>query len=181
MGVLPAMGKLTREQAAIFLLLGYESKSNLSQQEESPNISYLPFYNSDLAFYRESFYAGLLYEKLEGAQSQCWILNAMPIGPRKNGTAVVNLTLMRQFVSAIQSEKTHQFKWHKDSHWNYQSVCGFRGYPETMLNPEKAWEGDLDRFATVNRVLKNSFSDRLSNYENDLSPAIKSALNWFED
>ncbi len=42
MGVLPAMGKLTREQAAIFLLLGYESKWNLSQHEEFPTISYLP-------------------------------------------------------------------------------------------------------------------------------------------
>ena len=181
MGVLPAMGKLTREQAAILLLLGYESKWDLSQSEDLPAISYLPFYNSDLAFYRESFYAGLLYEKLERAQSQCWILNALPIGPRKNDTAVVNLTLIRQFVSAIQSEKTKQFQWHMDSHWNFQSVCGFRGYPETMLDPEKAWEGDPDRFAAVNRVLKNSFTERLSKYTDDLSPAIKSALNWFED
>ena len=181
MGVLPAMGKLTREQAAIFLLLGYESKWNLSQPEEFPTISYLPFYTSDLAFYREPFYAGLLYEKLERAQSQCWILNAIPIGPRKNDTAVVNLTLLRRFVSAIQSDKVHQFKWHMDSYWKYQSVCGFAGYPEAMLNPEIAWQGDHDRYVTVNQMLKNSFSNRLSNYEDDLSPAIKSAMNWFED
>jgi ATP-dependent phosphoenolpyruvate carboxykinase len=50
-----------------------------------------------------------------------------------------------------------------------------------MLDPEKAWEGDPDRFAAVNRVLKNSFTERLSKYTDDLSPAIKSALNWFED
>jgi len=181
MGVLPAMGKLTREQAAIFLLLGYESKWDLSQAEEFPTISYLPYYTSDLAFYRESFYAGLLYEKLERAQSQCWILNAIPVGPNKNNTAVVNLTLLRRFVSAIQSDKAHQFKWHMDSYWKYQSVCGFAGYPEAMLNPEIAWEGDRDRFVVVNQMLKDSFSNRLSKYENDLSPAIKSALNWFED
>ena len=181
MGVLPAMGKLTREQAAIFLLLGYESKWNLSQPEEFPSISFLPFYTSDLAFYREPFYAGLLYEKLERAQSQCWILNAIPIGPRRNDTAVVNLTLLRRFVSAIQSDKVHQFKWHMDSYWKYQSVCGFAGYPEAMLNPEVAWEGDHDRFVTVNKMLKNSFSNRLRNYEDDLSPAVKSTMNWFED
>jgi len=181
MGVLPAMGKLTREQAAIFLLLGYESKWNLSQPEEFPSISFLPFYTSDLAFYREPFYAGLLYEKLERAQSQCWILNAIPIGPRINDTAVVNLTLMRRFVSAIQRDKVHQFKWHMDSYWKYQSVCGFAGYPEAMLNPEIAWEGDHDRFLTVNQMLKNAFSKQLGNYEDDLPPAIKSAMNWFED
>ncbi|RKZ11604.1 hypothetical protein DRQ53_15810, partial [bacterium] len=181
MGVLPAMGKLTREQAAIFLLLGYESRWNPSQQEEFPDISYLPFYTSDLAFYREPFYAGLLYEKLERAQSQCWILNAIPIGPRKNDSAVVNITLLRRFVSAIQSDKVHQFKWHMDSHWKYQSLRDFSGYPEAMLNPEMAWEGDNDRFVAANKMLKNSFSNRLSSYESDLSPAIKSAMNWFED
>ena len=68
-----------------------------------------------------------------------------------------------------------------DSYWKYQSVCGFAGYPESMLNPEIAWEGDHDRFLAVNQMLKNSFSNRLSNYEDDLSPAIKSAMNWFED
>ena len=181
MGVLPAMGKLTREQAAIFLLLGYESKWNLSQPEEFPTISYLPFYNSDLAFYREPVYAGLLYEKLERAQSQCWILNAIPLGPRKNETAVINLTLLRRFVSAIQSDKVHQFQWHMDSYWKYESVCGFSGYPETMLNPKMAWEGDHDRFVEVNQTLKNSFSARLSKYQDDLSPAIKNAVNWFKD
>jgi len=180
MGVLPAMGKLTREQAAIFLLLGYESKWNLSDPGEFPVISYLPFYNSDLAFYRESFYAGLLYEKLERAQSQCWILNALPLGPGRSDTEVVNLTLMRRFVFAIHNEKARQFKWHMDDHWNYESVCGFTGYPEKMLNPEKAWEGEHDRFVAANQMLKNSFSRRLSNYQDDLSPAIKGSMNWFE-
>ncbi len=180
MGVLPAMGKLTREQAAIFLLLGYESKWDPSQQEEFPGISYLPFYTSDLAFYREPFYAGLLYEKLERAQSQCWLLNAIPIGPHRNDTAVVNLTLLRRFVSAIQSDKAHQFKWHMDKHWKYQSVRGFSGYPEAMLNPEVAWKGESDRYMATNQMLKGSFSNRLSNYEDDLSPVMKSVMNWFE-
>jgi phosphoenolpyruvate carboxykinase (ATP) len=181
MGVLPAMGSLTREQAAIFLLLGYESSWDLSQSGEFPAISYLPFYNDDLAFYRESFYAGLLYEKLERAKTQCWILNAMPLGPRKNDSSVINLTLLRRFVSAIQSDKVHQLKWHMDSTWNYESVCGFSGYPETMLNPDIAWAGDHDLFQAVVKKLKNSFSNRLSNYKDDLSPAIRDALNWFEN
>ena len=181
MGVLPAMGKLSREQAAIFLLLGYESEWNLSQAQELPAITYSPFYNSDLAFYRESFYAGLLYEKLERAQSQCWILNALPPGPRKNDAAEINLTMMRRIVSAIQGDKAHQFKWHMDSHWSFQSVCGFRGYAETMLNPEKAWEGDPERFAALTQTLKTSFSDRLSNYKGELAPAINNVLNWFDN
>jgi phosphoenolpyruvate carboxykinase (ATP) len=181
MGVLPAMGKLTREQAAVFLLLGYESKWDLSQAEESPTVSYVPFYNSDLAFYRESYYAGLLYEKLERAQSQCWILNAIPIGPRKNDSAILNLTLMRRFVSAIQSDKAHQFKWHMDKYWNFQSVSSFTGYPEAMLNPEKAWEDEHDRFIAANQLLKSSFTNRLNKHKDDLSPALKSSMNWFAD
>ena len=68
-----------------------------------------------------------------------------------------------------------------DSYWKYQSVCGFAGYPEAMLNPEIAWEGDHDRYVAANQMLKNSFSNRLSNYEEDLSPEIKGAMNWFED
>lgn len=181
MGVLPAMGNLTREQAAIFLLLGYQSAWNPSEPGDFPTISYLPFYNSDLAFYREPFYAGLLYEKLERAKSQCWILNAIPLGPRKSHSSVINLTLMRRFVSAIQSDKVHQLEWRLDSSWNYQAVCGFSGYPETMLNPELAWAEDPDRFIAAKQVMKTSFSNRLSEYRDDLSPAIQSTLNWFEN
>ena len=50
------MGNLTREQAAVFLLLGYQSAWNPSEPGDFPAISYLPFYNSDLAFYREIGY-----------------------------------------------------------------------------------------------------------------------------
>lgn len=176
-GVLPAMGKLTREQAAIFLLLGYESRWNLSQQEEFPTISYYPFYNSDLSFYRESFYTGLLYEKLERAQSECWILNAIPPGPSKNDT-VIDLTLMRRFVSAIQSDAVQQIEWHTDGYWKFQSVCKFAGYPKAFLDPATAWESEPDRFLASNQMLKRAFSERLSRYKEDLSENLKNVIEW---
>ncbi|HXK55170.1 MAG TPA: phosphoenolpyruvate carboxykinase (ATP) [Gammaproteobacteria bacterium] len=178
MGVLPALGKLTREQAAVFLLLGYESRWNLSQQEEWPTISYYPFYNSDLSFYRESFYTGLLYEKLEHAQSECWLLNAIPVGPRKHDSALVNLTLLRRFVSAIQGDAMHQIEWHADRYWKFQSVCKFAGYPQAVLDPETAWEGEPERFLASNHLLKRAFSDRLSKYKDDLSPNLQDVIAW---
>ena len=181
MGVLPAMGKLSREQATIFLLLGYESRWGLSQPEELPIISYYPFYNSDLAFYRESFYSGLLYEKLERAQSECWLLNAIPLGPRKNDTAIVDLTLLRRFVSAIQSGVVKQIEWHTCKYWKFQSVSRFAGYPRAVLDPDTAWESEPDRFKASNLLLKRVFSERLSLYKNDLPPNLKSVIEWLVD
>ena len=181
MGVLPALGKLTREQAAIFLLMGYESQWDLSRRDEFPTISYLPFYNRDLSIYRESFYAGLLYEKLERSKSECWLLNVKPLGPDKNEAAAVNVQLLRKFMSAIQNGAVQQIEWHMDRQWKIQSVGKFENYPESMLNPEKAWKEDQERFLASNQMLKNSFLDRLYGYKEELSSDLQNAMAWFEN
>jgi len=179
MGLLPAMGRLTRAQASIFLLLGYESEWNSSGQDEFPEISYLPFYNSDLSIYNGSFYAGLLYEKLERSQSQCWILNAKSLGPRRDDIVRTDLQLMRQFVSATKSDGTEHIEWHKDKIWKFDSVCSFGGYSNSVLNPEKAWKDHEDRFLVSMQRLRDSFSKRLSGYENELTEPLKEALELF--
>jgi len=181
MGVLPALGELTREQAAILLLLGYESRFSLSPQDEMPAISFLPFYNSDLSIYRESFYTGLLYEKLQRSQSKCWFINAKPLGPGSSNADLVSLQLLRRFVSAIQSDATQQLEWQMDRHWKFRTVCSFEDYPPARLNPEQAWQSDQDRFLALVEKLKNAFSTRLYGYRDDLSPNLKEAMEWFVD
>jgi phosphoenolpyruvate carboxykinase (ATP) len=179
MGILPAMGRLTREQATIFLLLGYTSAWSQTQPCEYPTISYLPFYNSDLSIYSGSFYASLFYEKLERSQSECWILNTMPPGPGKSEKAQVDLKLLRQFVSAIQLGSTQQIGWQIDNYWNFDSVCTFASHPETVLDTEKAWAEDTVRLLSLHQHLRSSFTERLRRYEIEMTQPLKDAAELF--
>jgi ATP-dependent phosphoenolpyruvate carboxykinase len=179
MGILPAMGKLTREQATIFLLLGYASTWNESENCEYPTISYLPFYNSDLSIYSRSLYAGLLYEKLERSQSECWVLNTMPVGPNASDTPQVDLKLLRKFVLAIESKSAHQIAWQSDRYWRFESVSLFSSYPKEALNPEKAWAEEGGHFLELHQRLKESFRNRLSRFERELTQNLRSAAELF--
>lgn len=181
MGILPAMGKLTREQATIFLLLGYASKWSQSRESEYPTISYLPFYNTDLSIYNPAFYASLLYEKLERSQCECWILNTVPVGPGGSQPPQVELKLLRQFVSAIQRGSAQQIGWQRDRYWQFESVSRFSGYPKAVLNPENAWGEEDGRFLESHRLLKASFASRLSRYESELTQNLKDAAELLRD
>ncbi len=181
MGVLPALGKLTHEQASIFLLLGYGSEWEDSGMSESPTIYYRPFYNGDPSIYSESFYAALLYEKLERSKTQCWLLNTKPLGNHKNQFATADQQLLQRFVFAVQSDDTQHIKWDNDSYWKFPAVHSFGDYPETLLNPKKAWETDSDQFLESNKRLKRSFSVRLSSYHSTLPLSLKNVVEWFID
>ena len=179
MGVLPAMGKLTRDQAVLFLLLGYGSEWREPEYDEFPTIYYHPFYNGDPSAYSDSYYAALLYEKLETSQTECWLLNAKPLGFHKNSFAIPEQKMLQRFVFTIQSNDTQQINWDDDRHWNFQSVHSLADYPEKMLNPEKAWETDYDRFLESKQRLKSSFSARLRGYQNRLPRFLQTAVESF--
>lgn len=181
MGVLPSLGKITREQASIFLLLGYWSEWAIPEQDEFPAIHFHPFYNSDPSIYSETFYTALFYEKLERSQTQCWIVNAKPLGPNRNEVAVNDQQLLSRFVSVVQSGDTQQFNWCEDKCWKYQTVRAFDAYPEILLNPEKAWESDQDRYQQSILMMKRAFSKRLAGYHDDLALSLKNVGEWFAD
>ncbi|MCP5008278.1 MAG: phosphoenolpyruvate carboxykinase (ATP) [Planctomycetes bacterium] len=181
MGVLPALGKLTHEQASIFLLLGYGSEWKESEESDSPTIYYHPLYNSDPSISSEPFYQALLYETLPRSKSQCWLLNTKPLGHHKNLFATADQQLLQRFVFAVQSDDTQHIKWDNDSYWKFPAVHSFEDYPETLFNPKKAWETDSDQFLKSNKRLKRSFSVRLSSYHNTLPISLKNVVDWFID
>ena len=181
MGVLPALSGMTREQATLLLLLGFESRWSGGAGDGSPVISFLPFYNSDLSIYHPPFYAGLLYEKMQRSGSDCWLLNVKPLGPCGDESGLADLQLLRRFVSVIQQGDTAQIAWQNDRYWRLQSVYRFETFAENQLNPEQAWESDLNRLLVTNSLLRRVFRERLERYRAELAPALVDAMQWFDD
>jgi len=178
LGVLPAFAGLSRELATILLLLGYESKWN-SSPHDSPGITFLPFYNSDLSIYREVKYAELLYEKLQRSQTQCWLMNVKQLGPDRSTDTLVGLSKLRQFVSVIQGISTQLIRWQVNKHWKIESVVQFAGYDPKELDPEQAWRGEEKRFLVQTRMLKQALSERLYVYKDDLLDELRNAADAF--
>ncbi|NWF37530.1 phosphoenolpyruvate carboxykinase (ATP) [Mariprofundus sp. NF] len=131
-GVLPAIAKLSPEQAMYYFLLGYSTNiPGIEEDVKEPEATFSPCFGAPFLAQNPSVYANMLGEKIRSGNVQCWLLNTGWSGGDCTNGARMDIELTRTLLSAALSGALSDIKYQRHPIFGLQM-------PET-LDPITTW------------------------------------------
>ncbi len=166
-GVLPAISKLTPEQAMYYFLIGYTAKIPGTEAGiTEPQATFSPCFGAPFMARHPCVYAKMLGEKIRKWNVSCWLLNTGWNGGGYGVGERMDIDLTRTLLSAALSGKLN--------HATYQThpIFGLK-MPET-LDPIATWS-DHDAYLKSATLLASRFKEAFAQFEDEASPALLQA------
>ncbi len=178
LGILPPLVQLSREQAIVFLLLGYNSEMmhDYSESIFSENARFFPFFKDHPFVLKPSVYALYLWEKLESSQSKCWLLNKSHFGSLKAGTGWFTKSYSLRLVNFVfensQIDLTDNLNWG----FRYLNHSPFpKELEDYHFNITNVWP-DYDEYLVREKALILKINEIMEPYIKDLDPPIVNSI-----
>jgi len=172
-GVLPAISKLTAEQAMYYFINGYTSKvagTEAGVTEPQPNFS--PCFGGPFMPRRPAEYAQMLAERTKEHNANVWLLNTgWSGGPAGEGGERFALKYTRAMVTAILSGSLDKAKTLEHPVFGLNMPTAVEGVPSEILNPRNIWDDKAAYDAQCDKLAKLF---RANDAKFDLSDAIRS-------
>ncbi len=172
-GVLPAVSKLTPEQAMYYFINGYTSKLAGTEEgvtEPVPNFS--PCFGGPFMPRRPSEYAGMLSDRMKEHGAHVWLLNTgWSKGPAGEGGERFSLPYTRAMVTAILNGSLDNAETIEHPIFGLHMPTAVEGVPNEILNPRDLW-ADKAAYDTQADKLAKLFRENDAKF--DLSDAIRS-------
>lgn len=172
-GVLPAVAKLTPEQAIYHYLSGYTSKiPGTEAGVTSPEATFSACFGEPFLTHEPEVYAKLLAEKIAEHSPQLWLVNTGWIGGYEDGERI-SIEETRKIVAAIHTGELAE-KMKIDSNYHINSL-GFSvpsyipGVSHRVLNPECNFQSKsayLNKAHNLSQEFENNFARYQSVPEN---------------
>lgn len=160
-GVLPAVSKLSLEEARDQFLLGYTSKvAGTESGVDEPVATFSPCFGLPFMPRNPEEYADLLVDFLKNSGASCWLVNTgWTGGPPGTGNRI-DLQTTRAIVGCIVDGDMDDVPTfvHEDTG---RTVPDIGGIDRKLLYPELAWTNPLmyrDQVAKLNSLIKNEKS-----------------------
>ena len=161
-GVLPAVAKLSPEEAWKFFIIGYTSKvAGTEKGITEPVATFSPCFGLPFMTRKPKEYADMLRENLENSDINCWMLNTGWMNGSYGVGERISLTDTRDILSRIYDGTLSNFK-------TFEHSCTGLNVPLdincdlTLLKPELGWpnireyEKTCDKlFDSMRKVLSN--------------------------
>jgi phosphoenolpyruvate carboxykinase (ATP) len=154
-GVLPAVSKLSPEQAKEEFLMGYTAKvAGTEQGIKEPKAAFSHCFGAPFMPRKPTVYGDLLAKKIADNQVDCWLVNTGWAGGAYGIGKRMSLKLTRSIISKI-----HSGKLAKESTRTH-SIFGLE-VPASIAMPEDSW-ADKAAYDATARKLQKMFEEHLS-------------------
>jgi len=166
-GVLPAISKLTPEQAMYYFLLGYTAKIPGTEADISePEATFSPCFGAPFMARHPCVYANMLGEKIREGNVSVWLLNTGWSGGAYGTGERMDIDLTRTLLSAAISGKLDNITFQT------HPIFGLR-MPET-LDPIATWD-DPKAYLDAAKALAKQFKQAFAQFEDEASETLSSA------
>jgi len=166
-GVLPAISRLTPEQAMYYFLLGYTAKiPGTEAGVTEPVATFSPCFGAPFMARHPSVYAGMLGEKIRRGNVRCWLLNTGWSGGPYGVGERMDIDLTRTLLSAALSGKLDDVKFQR------HPIFGL-SMPDT-LDPITTW-ADPKQYREKSMQLAARFKEAFAPFESQVSKEVRAA------
>lgn len=174
-GVLPAVSKLSREQAMYYFINGYTSKlagTEAGITEPTPNFS--PCFGGPFLPRTPMKYAEMLAQRIDNHGSNVWLVNTGWHGTEDGGTKRYKLAWTRSIITGILNGSLANASYETDPIFNLSIPTQIPGSdcPSEILNPKNNW-ADGAAYDNAAKDLAARFRANDANF--DIADDVRSA------
>nr|WP_268766530.1 phosphoenolpyruvate carboxykinase (ATP) [Mariprofundus ferrooxydans] len=166
-GVLPALSRLTPEQAMYYFLLGYTAKiPGTEAGVTEPSATFSPCFGAPFMARHPAVYARMLGEKIRKGNVRCWLLNTGWSGGPYGAGERMDINLTRTLLTGALSGKLDDIKYQRHPIFGLQM-------PEA-LDPVATWS-DPDLYTETAERLAARFKEAFAGFEGDVPKEVRQA------
>ncbi len=175
-GVMPPLAKLTNEQAMFYFLSGYTSKLAGTERGlgDKPEATFSTCFGAPFLPLKPSIYANLLSKKLKEHGTKVWLLNTGWSGGGFGVGKRIALPVTRAMISAVLNNQINDTPTHRHPVFNVEIPDHVSGVPESVLNPELAWE-DQEAYKVEALHLAKLFNENFKKYAESVDESVSKA------
>ncbi|UQY80352.1 Phosphoenolpyruvate carboxykinase (ATP) [Candidatus Hepatincola sp. Av] len=163
-GVLPAVSKLTKEQAMYHFLSGYTAKvSGTEKGVHTPEATFSTCFGEPFMPRNPFEYAKLLGEKMAKHKVTCWLVNTGWQGGAYGEGKRISLPFTRAIISSILDGSLSKMKFTTNV-FNLATPVTCNNVPKEVLNPCESWESKTKYQQQVLK-LQRLFQDNFVKYQ----------------
>ncbi len=147
-GVLPAVAKLSPEEASEQFLLGYTARipgTEIGVVE--PQAVFSPCFGAPFMPLAPKIYGDLLRDRISHAKVSCWLVNTGWAGGSYGKGKRMSIEITRSIIHAINSGSLAKEECYK------HEILGLT-IPKSIEAPETFWKDEQDYRATANKLLE---------------------------
>ena len=164
-GILPAISKLSAQQAMYHFISGYTAKvAGTERGLTEPQATFSPCYGGPFLTLHPLVYAKLLSQKIEKHQVPVYLVNTGWIGgSATSGAKRISIKFTRKMITSILDGTIEKSKYKTDPIFNLNIPVSIDGIPSQVLNPRDAWE-DKSIYDSKASELSNLFKENFNKY-----------------
>lgn len=175
-GVLPAIARLTPEQAMYQFISGYTAKIAGTEVGlgSEPEITFSACFGGPFMVHHPSYYADLLAKKMERYGARCWLLNTGWVGGRYGVGKRISIKYTRAILNAALEGKLEAVKYRVDPVFGFTVPMTCPGVPDSVMDPASSWP-DQKAYMEAYRALASRFIDNFRKFEAGTPAAVAAA------
>jgi phosphoenolpyruvate carboxykinase (ATP) len=163
-GVLPAVSKLTLEQAMYYFISGYTAKiAGTEVGITEPTATFSACFGGAFLVWHPLKYAELLQEKLKKYNCQAWLINTGWYGGSYGSGERFPLPITRKIIDTIHNDNLTNVEYEKLPIFNLEIPTRFPDINNKYLNPQISWN-NKDLYNQKLKHLSKLFKENYKKY-----------------
>jgi phosphoenolpyruvate carboxykinase (ATP) len=172
-GVLPAIARLTEQQAMDFYLAGYTAKvAGTEKGVTEPQATFSACFGAPFLTRHPSVYGGMLADLMRQHQVPCYLVNTGWTGGAYGVGKRMSLELTRKIVSAAINGSLEQSPMRCDEHFGFDVPMTIEGVEASVLNPAQAWSS-ADAYTAAATRLAQLFAENATRFSEPMRVAAE--------
>ena len=164
-GILPAISKLSPNQAMYHFISGYTAKvAGTERGITEPQATFSPCYGGPFLTLHPLVYAELLKEKIKKFNVPVYLVNTGWIGGSpSSGAKRISIKFTRKMITAILDNQINEAKYTKDSIFGLDIPISLNDIPDEILDPRCMWS-DKKQYDLEAKNLADLFKNNFEKY-----------------
>ena len=174
-GVMPAVARLTPEQAVYHFLSGYTAKvagTELGIRE--PQATFSACFGAPFMALPPVVYARLFTKKIQTPKVKCWLLNTGWVGKPYGEGERIKIAYSRALIRNVLNGALEKGGFERDPFFGFMTPKACEGVPQEILNPWKS-SSDKARYEQRARRLGADFREHFKRFRNDVPREVLDA------
>jgi phosphoenolpyruvate carboxykinase (ATP) len=174
-GVLPAISKLSPEQAAYHFMSGYTAKvAGTEVGVTEPSATFSACFGAAFMPLHPAVYAEMLSKKLKDSGIHVWLVNTGWVGGAYGVGERIKLKYTRALITAALDGKLQSETFARDERFGMDFAATCAGVPAEFLTPRAAWSDGAAYDAQAD-MLASKFRTNFTKFADQTPEAIRNA------
>jgi phosphoenolpyruvate carboxykinase (ATP) len=174
-GVLPAISKLSPEQAAYHFMSGYTAKvAGTEVGVTEPSATFSACFGAAFMPLHPAVYAEMLSNKLKDSGIHVWLVNTGWVGGAYGVGERIKLKYTRALITAALDGKLQSETFVRDERFGMDFAATCAGVPAEFLTPRAAWSDGASYDAQAD-MLASKFRTNFTKFADQTPEAIRNA------